>query len=262
MPILNSNLMRGISDRLAKQVKLIEAGISSASIKGGGEGYQRLTTSEDYDVEQGLKKAYSWDKDLSGITIFADLAKLNDYLSAFSSHAIAQGASNFDDWLQTSGITVADSFGDVWYWVQNERLSGRNVFLTSVIDLARYQVVTSGTGSYSELDYLSNAGAGTYQNKVSLKDNNYDTAKEQLECYVPSGISIGSNNLVLDVHCKKETGIIDINTVTIPGSSLGGTVVSVGGNSYIRITNIALSSGSNDGDQVKVRNVPQRVISL
>jgi len=263
MPILSNTLMENLSDRLAKQVQLILAGIRDARVIGGGEHFDRVTTADDYDVENDfIDDTHSWDKYVSGQYIFPDITELADYVNVFNTHATNQGAPDLNRFLQTSGIDVADYFADVYYWIRGNRLSAYNVFYTTSLDpMGTLDVISSGIGTFTDGYSLSTNGTGNYTGRDDLTALN--TAAVNLECYA-SGVGIGANGLGVNITCKKDDNTTEVKTVTFAANDPVWTSKDIGTsvNKYIDITNMAIATGSNANDKVIVKSKILRAIAL
>jgi len=261
MPIMSNNVFSGLTDRIAFQAQQLENAVAACLPVGGGLYFTRVTTPNDYQIENPLDTpAYTLDNALpnfSGVdktilnsTFNAIIAGIDSHISTVGSPS---GITGEDQFLTTSGINVSKFYDDAYFAVKNVHLNAINVFGPQQ-QIARLQTTASGVGSYSHIQAL-----GTGSGKAASNPPNY--AGAQFE--VITETIIGASDLQLDVRVKNESGTATSRGVTIPSGTASGVGFNLGTSvdSFIDVTNIAFAGGAN-GDSIVVVNKLERNIAL
>ena len=261
MPIIANNVFSGLSDRIAFQAKQLEDAVTACLPVGGGLYFSRVTTGDDYQVENPLiTPAYNMDNNLpnfSGVDKTILNSTFSSLIGGIDSHISTVGSpsgiTSEDQFLTTSGLNVSKYYDDVYFAIKNTHLNAINVFGPQQ-QIARLATTASGVGSYSHIQAL-----GTGSGKVSSNPPNY--AGAQFE--VITETVIGANDLQLDVKIKKEDGTATSRGVTVTNGTASGVGFDLGtsSDSYIDVTNIAFTGGNN-GDSIVVVNKQERNIAL
>lgn len=267
--MIQNNVASGIFDRIAGQVQLFKAAITSG-VNVGTPFYPRLFRGVGAYSADG---DYSAENDLISSTHGIDVANISGtmlknlyttFMNAIEAHALNNNALSFNSWLDISGINVHAQFEDAWYQSKGSHLNGCNVmFPDANINVATYTVITSGAGTYASLNPV---GAGT----GAVSSTNHAATKFLLvpAQSVISGIQI---NLRLLKEAGQSSGTLadSANIAFTSGSpnSISGIQIPVNfvnilsGNYYLDCNNI-VATGGYQNDVYKVIAVRERDVTL
>ncbi len=261
MPIIPNGLFEGLADRLAEQADIMSTAFTDAQQEGGGFFYPRIHSGiaalGNFDVENTLiSSANAFDQNtLSGSTFSTLYA---DVINAHESHAVAEGASSLNDFLNVSGINVDVYYEEVFFNVKGSHLEGRNVFLDRQIDLGTVDITSSGVGTFTD-DQALGVGAGV------VSSTNHAAA---IIDAIPT-VNMGATDLVLAVQLQEETPFpgdgqrVASRNVTITSGVLSGvpTEVGTGSEPFLDVTDVIIAGG-NASDAVVFRSRIDRLRAL
>ena len=155
---------------------------------------------------------------------------MNNGSEGLSPHTVSKGdGTSFAKYWQSQGFEFPVNFRQWWadyYHTVLSRVLGR-------VDLS---------GATPVLTYTDFSGA-------------LELASE-LEWYIPTGYTIGSNVLVMNVTVATSNDATPTTTVvevTIPASSAAGTTGRIGTGTYYQTYGASLSSGGTNGDRAQFR---------
>jgi len=263
MSIIANSLFTGVADRVAKQAEIQSTAFTQSQAQGTGKFYPRIHdgvgVGGNYDVENAMiRSANSLDNDtFSGVpTANFWASAYSDFMSALETHTQSEGATDLDDFLNTSGINVDPYFERVYFVCKGSHLDARNVFMDTPVELGVVDVISSGVGTFTE-----EAVIGTGTGKVD--DTNHAAA--QLHAIPQATIS---SDLVLDMSVFAEDvadgRVLTSRNVTIPGGTAGGTLVSIGTSGVDKFLEVdsVLIAGGTTSDQVKIVSQVERIRAL
>lgn len=252
-----------IADRVAKQSILLENSVLEST---SGLGYYRrvhgpLPDTGDFELENDLILAAN---NTDNKFVFSNAATtfLNEILTSLNTHVGIRGGANVnsvDDYLTRSGINVHELYAVSHSAVLGADLSAVNVFRDDEIEFANLEITSSGVGTFSDCDKLG-TGSGSFVRDTNDPNTTPNSAAQQAEVFVASGIGSG-NNLIVNVIGTSETGVALDNQVTIPLSTAQGTKFSLGSDEYLDVTTIQFAGG-NASDVVTVRSKVERNVGL
>jgi len=114
MAIINKDVFLGITDRIAKQYVELKSGIEGGI--GGTSYYDRITETNDYDVETALMTtAHDADAKYTIDSILVEIPTFSNLISKLESHLkSAGGYRNIQEYLSGVSIQVSDEFAEVY----------------------------------------------------------------------------------------------------------------------------------------------------
>lgn len=264
MPVIPSDIFKGVADRAAKQAEFFKEASEDARAKGGGLFYPRLHGGlgalGNFPAENDLIRALNTtDNTTFSGTMWTQF--YSDLINALETHVQNEGLTNLDAYLNVSGINVHPYFEDLYFVVKNTHLDARNVFegeFTAPTTLATVEVLSSGVSTFTD-----NESVGTGSGKVVVGSNQ---AAATLHVILTSGIT--PTETVINLQLLQEvypTGNQAASqNVTIPAGTSAGTKVVVGTsgvNFYLDVTN-AVVAGGVTGEIFTVKSERERSIAL
>ncbi len=256
MSLIPISTLQGLTDRLSAQGALFNVAINASGLPGGGEFFDRVSATEIYEVERDLiTPSRTWDKGMSGGSIFGALSSLRSLTSSLGNHVNSVGGLSLDNYLTRSGLNVANTFADMYSATANVTLSAINVF--SEVDVEMGHTTHLGSDVWAFTDGLPlGTGTGSYSST--------NHAAQQLMAYLPSGVSV-AGTVTVSVTMTKEDGTVQTSGVVFTSSDPANTqrVIGSSNDQYVDVTNmVATSSGLTGTPTIFVRQIRERVPGL
>lgn len=267
MSLIDKTVLLGIADRASYQYKALYDGWSAASLAGGGFYFDRVTSTDDKDVELPTIDGYN-NVDQSFINDFSKYIRFGTQLC----NIVVNMESHFSR-KDTSGATLQVGGWDGYLFSHNERVSwwfsqlfyschdyymlAKNVFSESDDKFATLEV-----DSTPSIVFTDGVNYGTGEDSNAANGDNF--AGTQLKALV---VSMGGTDLDVRLNVKdlnNNPTTIDFN---VPAGTLAGTEISIGTTSdrfldVIGANLIPASSYGTIGDTIEIFNIKERLISL
>lgn len=266
MPLIDTTTLLGIADRAAYQVKALVEAVEDLSAEGGGFYFDRVTATNDSDVEIPTEQTYhEIDERLPDVDwLLKHGTHLCGVVSRMDAHfAVRDGAGiplqqgGWNGYLFSNDERVSWYFARLYFACKNSYMLAVNVFSESS-DL--FGTVTMAGGPTAVFTDGINYGNGEDFNPAD--GSNF--AATQLKLKV---VSMGASNLDLRLAVKDKDNNPTTIDVTIPASSPVGTEIAVGtaADRFLDVMSVSLipfSSFGTIGDTVEIRNLKERTIAL
>lgn len=264
MALIDTATLLGIADRAAKQYSLIKTAMESADVEGGGWYFDRVSSTDDPDVEIPTGLSYEIvDEDLDTDFAIRNGTRLSNIVGAMETHFNRRDASNnplqsggWDGYLSANDIRVSWWFNSLYRAVKSRSMLAINVFSETDDTFATVEVDAGAVDFTDGVNY----GNGNSTNLA----NGSNFAATQLRAVV---VTMGSVDLDLRLGVKDIDDLPTTIDVTIPADSPTGTVVEIGlsSNRYLDVISADFVPGGDegtDGDQIQIKNLKEREISL
>lgn len=248
----------GVADRIASQVNLLKSAINNG-FPVGTPFYSRVhlgVGNGDYGVENDLiTPAHAIDAStISGVMLKNIYQSL---MSALELHALNNGATTFNLYLDNSGINVHPSFDDAWYASKGTHLNAVNVFDSRDNFLvAQYGATGSGTGVYTSVEPVG-TGTGT------VSSTNHAASKLVLVPVIDTTADAQVNLRLLRETGQSAGSTAASANIVVGTGTLSGTqfLVNSPNGTYLDCNNIVVA-GSASGNYFRVYALLERGISL
>ncbi len=267
MPLIDTTTLLGIADRAAQQYNILQAAFNDAQQEGGGWYFDRVTQTEDPDVELPTVQPYQIvDDDILVDQAINNGTQLQGIIGAMEVHFNTRtnpgGAplqpGGWDGYLAEHDCRVSWWFNKLFYAVKGSRwMRAINVF-SETNDL--FGTVQIAAGPSLVFTDGINYGNGSEMNFA----NGTNFAGTQLKVVVTA---MGANDVDLRLGVKNLSNLPTTIDVHIPASTPPGTEIPVGttGNRFldlISVSFIPFSSYGTLGDTFAIRNLKERQIAL
>jgi len=254
MGLIDSATLLGIADRAGYQYGLLVAPFEVINVTGGGFYWQRVTATDDPDVEIPLLNTY-YTTDTTGFdletTVKSGLPKLLSIVTAMDAHfGRVTYTGGWDGFLTSNDERVSDYFNQLYYGAKTTYMLANNVFSETEDTFGTWQYGDTFTDG---IDY----GDGSPTNRAS--GTNF--AATQLKAIVDTG-STSCTSLILRLSVKDEDNVpTTIDTPAITGGV--GTEVDIGTSAdrFLDVTNIVKVSGDLSGNIVRIENKKERQVA-
>lgn len=267
MPLIEKPVLTGIADRLAAQYEFLADAFDSLNVEGGGWYYDRVTDTEDPDVELPLlPPAQDIDDNFTLANQFVRhrMDKMGQMLGSMDAHFNRKDTNgdplqvgSWDGYCTDHDLRLSDYFNQIHYGTYRRYMFANNVFSETDDVFATVEVIAGPTVSFTDgVDY----GNGSSENRAS----GGLFAATQLKVVVTT---MGATDLDLRLYVKDINDNPTTIDVTVPASSPPGTEIDVGITSdrFLDVTNVAFvpaGSAGTVGDEVKAQNKKERQIAL
>lgn len=256
MAIINSSVLLGIADRCAYQYGLFLAPLTAANITGTGFYWQRITATEDPDVEIPLLSPY-YNIDYNGITqttLYRNgLNALQSIVTNMDTHFTRVGwTTSWDGYLQDQDERVSDYFNQVYKLAKGSFMLANNVFSEDENEFCTW---TNSGGFVDGTNY----GDGSWSNKA----DGTKFAPTQLKVVADTGsTAISSFNFTLegkDEDNNVKSLVVGPIALANPGDELDlGTATDL----WLDVTGMSSISGGASGNAIKIVNKKERQIAM
>jgi hypothetical protein len=260
MPLIDTTTLLGIADRAAYQYMTIDEAWAELNQVGGGLYFDRVTVTNDKDIELPTEPGYSLvDRRLPDVMrAVRNGTDLCQIISGMDNHFIVVGQpGGWDGYLYTQGERVSQWFNDLFFTCKNQYMLAINVFSEGDDIFATIEIAAGPTTIFTDgINY------GTGDDTNPADGSNY--AGTQLKAKV---VVMGASNLDLRLSVKDLNDNPAIIDFTVPASSPVGTEISIGTTSdrfldVIGVSLIPASSYGSLGDKVEIMNLKERQIAL
>jgi len=265
MPLIDKTTLLGIADRAAQQYNILQQAFDTAGQEGGGWYFDRVTDTDDPDVELPTVQPYEIvDQDVEVDPAVRSGTRLANVINAMMVHFNIRNSSNvplqaggWDGYATDHNVRYSWWFNKLYFAVKNRYLLANNVF-SETDDVFGTVKVVAGPG----LQFTDGVNYGTGASTSRAKGS--DFAATQLKVVVAT---MGANQLDLRLSVKDVNNLPTTIDVSVPASSPPGTEIPVGasGNRFldmIGVSFIPASSYGTLGDTVTVNNLKERQIAL
>jgi len=265
MPLIDTTTLLRVADRAAYQYGQLKDVMEAISQEGLGYYFDTVTATNDSDVEIPTEPVYNEvDEDLEPGFAAKNGTKLSGVIGGMDAHFVRRDSNGnylqvggWDGYLYTKDERVSQYFGELYFAVVSRYMHAVNVFSEGDDEFAEIEV---GSGPVIQFTDGINYGNGDELNPA----NDSYFAATQLKVVVDT---MGGTDLDLRLSVKDVDDNPTTIDVTVPGGSLVGTVVNVGGTSdrFLDVTGAAfVPSGATGtvGDIVNVKNLKERQIQL
>jgi hypothetical protein len=261
MALIEKSVLLGIADRSATQYGKVKVAFDTMNITGGGFYWQRVTNTDDPDVEIPLLSTY-YNTDttltLSG-TVRNGMPQLLAIATQMDQHfSRVDFSGSWDGYLTAEDERVSDYFNQVYYIAKGSYMLANNVFSETDDVFGNVEIVGGPAVQFTDgTDY----GDGSSTNKAD--GSNFAPTQLKVVC---DG-AIGGSNLDLRLSVKDPDDVSTTIDVTIPSGSPDGTEIDVGTSSdrFLDVTGVAyVPAGSQGtvGDKVDIQNKKERQIAM
>jgi len=265
MPLIDTVTLLRVADRAAYQYGQLKSVMEAIRAEGLGYYFDTVSATDDADVEIPTEPVYEEvDEDLLPGFAAKYGTKLSGVIGGMDAHFTRKDSNGdylqvggWDGYLWDNDERVSQYFGELYFAVVGRYMHAVNVFSEGDDEFAELEVVagpavqfTDGI-NYGDGDQLNPAN-GTY------------FAATQLKVEV---VSMGGTNLDLRLSVKDVNDNPTTIDVTVPGGSVPGAVVNVGGTSdrFLDVTGADFAPAGSTGtvgDTMKVKNLKERQIQL
>jgi len=265
MPLIDTTTLLGIADRAAQQYNILQMACSDADQEGSGWYFDRVTATDDPDVELPTVQPYQIvDQDLLVDYAVANGTRLANIIGAMEVHFNTRGsggvplqAGGWDGYLAAHDKRVSWWFNKLYYAVKKRWMLAIDVFSETVDVFGTVQVVAGPGIQFTDGVNYGNGSELNYANGTNF-------AATQLKVVVTT---MGANQLDLKLNVKDVSNLPTSINVSIPGGTAPGTVIPVGtsANRYLDLLSVSylpLSSYGTLGDTVTIKNLKERQIAL
>jgi len=254
MGLIQSSVLLGIADRCAYQYGLLVQNWDSINVTGGGYYWQRVTATDDPDVEIPLLNTY-YLLDTQGFNLTqlvqGGVPKLLTVVTAMDAHFSRVGHANgWDGYLNAVDDRVSDYFNQVYYAAKGQYMLANNVFSETDDVFGTF----NGAAVYVDgIDY----GDGSWLNRA---DGSHFAAT-QLKLVVGAGAT--ATSLVVQVNGKDKENQPHSASNSTPLTGGAGTTVTVGttADRFLDTTGISITGGSLSGGNCTIQNVVERAVA-
>ena len=259
MALIDKTTLLGVADRCASQYENVKIAFDTINITGTGFYWQRITATDDPDVEIPLLATYyNSDTTLAlGTTVQNGMPQLTQIVTQMDSHfSRVSFSGSWDGYLTTEDERVSDYFNQVYYLAKGSYMLANNVFSESDDVFGTGEVVGGPSLQFTDgTDY----GDGSATNRAS----GTDFAPTQLKA-VADG-AIGASNLDLRLSVKDPSDLPTTIDVTIPALTPDGGEVDIGiaSDRFLDVTNIIFKPAGSTGtigDKVNIQNKKERQV--
>jgi hypothetical protein len=257
MALINKTVLLGIADRCATQYGKVKVAFDTMNITGTGFYWQRVTGTDDPDVEIPLLSTYyNSDTTLTlSSSVRNGMPQLTQIVTTMDNHfSRVAHTGSWDSFLTTYDERVSDYFNQVYYLAKGSYMLANNVFSETDDVFGRAEVIAGPAVQFTDgTDY----GDGSATN---LADGSYFAAT-QLKAVCDG--AIGGTNLDLRLSVKDKDNNPTTIDVTIPALSPDGTEIDIGGASdrFLNVTGIGFKPAGSQGtlgDKVDIQNKKER----
>lgn len=265
MALIDSTDLLGIADRAAQQYNILQSAFDSANLEGGGFYFDRVTYTEDPDVELPTIQPYRLvDEDLDVDAAIYSGTRLANVINAMLVHFNIRNTSNvplqvggWDGYATDHNIRYSWWFNKLYFAVKSQYLLANNVF-SETDDIFGTAVIVAGPG----VNFTDGVNYGTGSSTNRANGSNF--AATQLKVVVTT---MGANQLDLRLSVKDINNLPTTIDVTIPPSQPPGTEIAVGttSNRYLDVMGVSYKPAASYGtlgDTVTIRNLKERQIAL
>jgi len=254
MGLIQSSVLLGIADRCAYQYGVIAENWDSINVTGGGYYFQRVTATDDPDVEIPLLNTY-YLLDTEGFNlenmIKSGLPKLLTVVTAMDAHFSRVGhTGGWDSYLNADAERVSDYFNMVYHAAKSVYMLANNVFSE---DENVFGTFTGAPVFTDGVDY----GDGSWENYA----DGSQFAPTQLSIVVETGAT--ASNLVVTLNVKNAQNQPTTVQNSVPLNGGVGTSVDMGtaNDRFLDVTGVVIDSGSLAGGNVKIINKVERAVA-
>jgi hypothetical protein len=270
MPLISTSVLLGIADRAASQFNLINTAMQTINTTGGGFYYDRVTATNDPDVEIPLISTYyNSDQSFGASTIATTVVAqgmpfMTAILTQMDSHfsrqvnGTALQVGSWDGYLTDNDERVSDYFNQINFSAKTSFLLANNVFSENDDVFGTAEIIGGPAISYTDGVNYGNGDATNTANGTRF-------AATQLKVQVTSGGPL-SADIDVDITGSDKDNLPITTAVTIPSGTPNGGEVAVGTTSdrYLNVTSVAFNGGTDGtlGDIFDIMNIKERTISF
>lgn len=269
MALIQKSVLLGIADRAAKQVEMVNANLDQIGGTGGGLFWERVTATDDPDVEIPTLGPYrQWDNESQNenrllLDVLRNMGTVTQVVTAMDAHfavrvaGVALQEGSWDGYLRDKDARVSQYFNLLYQATKTGYMLAVNVFSEGDDTFATAVVQAGPTLSWTD---GVNYGDGSQLNPAD--GTHY--AATQLRVVVGS---MGAADLDLRLSVKDVNDTPTTIDVTVPGGSVPGAVVLVGtgADRFLDVFDVNFKPAGSTGtvgDTVTVRNQKERTIAL
>jgi len=224
MALIAQSVLIGIADRAAMQYKYLEDAFTSLNETGGGLYFDRVTVTDDPDVEIPLEAIYEIVDENMLVAQAVKQTVLGNVVTAMNKHfniesgGVPLQVGGWDGYCQAKDIRMSDYFNKLHHAAQFDWMRAIDVFSEGEDVFATLEVVAGPTLSFAD---GVNYGNGDATNPAS---GSYFAAT-QLKVVV---VTMGATDLDLRLSVKDVSDNPTTIDVTVPAGSAPGTEVNIG----------------------------------
>jgi len=265
MPLIDTSTLLGVADRAAYQYMTIAQALGDISEIGGGLYFDRVTATNDKDVELPTEYAYNIvDERLSEVDrMVREGTDLCNIISYMENHfnvrdsGVPLQIGGWDGYLYTQGVRVSQWFNRLFFACKNQYMLATNVFSEGNDLFATVEISAGPTPVFTD---GVNYGTGADTNPAD--GSNYSGT--QLKAKV---VTMGASNLDLRLSVKNLSNNPTTIDFMVPAGSPGRTEIPIGTSSdrfldVIGASLIPFSSFGSLGDEIEIYNLKERIVSL
>lgn len=265
MPLIDTTTLLGIADRAAYQYMTIAEAWTDMNQVGGGLYFDRVTVTNDKDVELPTERNYTIvDERLPDVDrAVRDGTDLCHIVSGMESHFNVRDSGGplqpggWDGYLSTKDERVSQWFNRLFFACKNQYMLAVNVFSEGNDLLATVEMAAGPTPVFTD---GVNYGTGADTNQA----NGSNFSGTQLKAVV---VTMGASELDLRLSVKDLNNNPTTIDFSIPASSPVGTEIPIGTTSdrfldVIGVSLIPFSDYGTLGDKIEIRNLKERQIAL
>lgn len=255
MAIISSSVLLGIADRCAFQYGLFLAPITAANITGTGFYWQRITDTDDVDVEIPLLNPYyAVDNGITNSQIYQNgLTPLSSIVTNMDTHfSRVSFTGSWDQFLRDNDERVSDYFNQVYRYAKGTYMLSNNVFSEAENAFCTW---TNAGGFVDGMSY----GDGAWTNKA----DGTHFASTQLKVVADDG-STSISGLTFTLEGKDEDNNVKSLSVGPLSLSNPGDESDIGTSAdlWLDVTDMTSITGGASGNAIKIVNKKERQIAM
>jgi hypothetical protein len=265
MALIDTTTLLGIADRAAEQYDKLQDAFGEASQTGGGTYFDRVTSTNDSDIEVPTVGPYKEvDDDIDVDVAIRSGTMMANIIGAMEAHFNTRDSAGnplqpggWDGYAISQDVRYSWWFNRFYYAIKSHLMLAINIFSESDDVFGTVEIVAGPGVNFADGVNYGNGAATNLAN-----GDNY--AATQFKVVVQT---FGATQLDLRLSVKDINDIPTTIDVSIPGGSAPGTEISVGTTSdrfldVIGASFVPLGSNGTLGDTVTVQNLKERQIAL
>jgi len=261
MALIDKATLTGIADRAASQYQMVAAAFENIDITGTGFYWQRITLTNDPDVEIPLLSPYyTADYAISlQNAIRSGVPQMTTIVTTMDSHFSRVGETgSWNGYCTDKSLRVSDYFNLLYQIAKGSYMLANNVFSESDDVFGNVEITIGPAVTFTD---GINYGDGASANLAT--DSKY--APTQLKAIAVG--AIGGTDIDLRLSVKDPTDTPTTIDVTIPAGTLDGAEIDIGTSSdrYLDVTDVSYQlAGSTGtvGDNLNIQNKKERQIAM
>jgi hypothetical protein len=264
MALIDPTVLIGIADRAAQQYNILRQGFENANFEGGGFYFDRVTLTNDADVEipsglnfEALDNDFDVDRAINRGTQLPSVIGVMENHFNITNEGLPLQVGGWNGYLYSHDLRVSWWFNKLFRAIKNTWLMAVNVFSESEDVFGMVEV-----DSENELVFTDGLNYGNGSDFNFANGENF--AATQLKVVIDE---IGLLDLDLRLSVKDINDNPTTIDITIPGGSLIGSEFLIGTNldrflDVFSVSFIPFGNKGTVGDMITIKNKKERQVAL